>query len=98
VSTRYTSDGRRLSSMTHAKRGHPCEFCADVPHGNGGQVSHGRRHVRAGQAIELVKDFPTYPPTSSRLFVDATDTERIERYRGNGYELVATAQHHEEKP
>jgi hypothetical protein len=91
MSTRYTSDGRRLSSMTHAKHGHPCEFCPKVPHGNGGQVAHGRWHVRRGDAVEMVKDYPVYPPMSSRLFIRADDTERIERYRSNGYEPVPAA-------
>ena len=88
MSSRYTADGRRKSSMTHASRGHRCEFCDRVSYGNGGQVSHGRWHVNRGHAVELVKLFATYPPTSNRLFIGADDTERIAEYEAKGYERV----------
>lgn len=88
VTRRYTSDGRRISSMTHARRGHECEFCSKLVYGNGGKVSHARSHVRRGEVVELVKHFPTYPPMSNRVFVDAKDSERIARYERDGYRAV----------
>lgn len=87
MSRGYTADGRRISSMTHARRGHQCEFCDKVSFGNGGQVAHGRSHVRRGEAVELVKHFAVYPPMSSRLFLAAGD-DRIVGYLSNGYEVV----------
>lgn len=41
MSKRYTADGRRLSSMTHAQRAYHCS-CGKVVHGNGGKSSHAR--------------------------------------------------------
>lgn len=84
VSGAYTSDGRRRSSMTHATRGHECELCGRVVFGNGGEVSHGRRHVRRGEAVELVKHYETYPPMSNRVFL-APDDERRAFFTGRGY-------------
>lgn len=88
MSARYTADGRRLSSMTHARRGHKCEFCDRTVFGNGGKVSHGRAHVGRGEAVELVKSYATYPPIDSRIFVAASDTASIERLTGRGFEVV----------
>jgi hypothetical protein len=89
MSSRYTSDGKRRSSMTHARRGHQCEFCPKVAFGNGGQVSHGRWHVNRGHAVELVKHYGTYPPTSTRLFVASEKVARIAQYEADGFERVA---------
>lgn len=83
----YTADGRRRSSMTHAHRGHPCSVCGRIVFGNGGQVSHGRGHVRRGEAIELVKHYPVYPPMTTRLFL-AIDDERVRRFLGEGFEEI----------
>ena len=83
MSGRYTADGRRRSSMTHATRGHPCEFCDFVPFGNGGVVSHGRRHVRRGEAVEVVKFYPDQG--DSRFFV-APDA--VPRWIERGYGVV----------
>ncbi len=69
----YTSDGRRKSSMTHARRGHQCDLCGRVVFGNGGQVAHGRGHVRRGEAVELLREYPTWPPMSTRLFIPTGD-------------------------
>jgi len=52
--------------------------------GNGGQVAHGRGHVRRGEAIELVTHYPAYPPMSTRLFL-AVDDDRIERLLTEGF-------------
>lgn len=87
MSYAYTADGKRRSSMTHARRGHECSLCGRVVFGNGGQVSHGRGHVKRGEAVELVKHFGTYPPLSSRLFLAPTD-EKIARFLGEGFERV----------
>lgn len=88
MSSRYQGgSGKRISSMTHARRGHPCSFCDEVPYGNGGQVAHGRKHVRRGEAVEIVKHYGTYPPTSNRMFL-SVDDERVERYLSEGYERV----------
>ena len=88
MSARYTADGKRRSSQTHARRGHQCPFCPKVAYGNGGQVSHARWHVARGQAVELVKHFGTYPPMVNRTFVPTDDTERIEQLKSNGYGVV----------
>lgn len=80
MSRAYTSDGRRRSSMTHARRGHACDFCDKTVYGNGGNVAHARSHVRSGEAVELLKEFPTYPPMS---------TERIDRFIADGYWMVS---------
>ena len=84
MSNRYTADGRRKSSMTHASRGHKCDFCDRTVFGNGGQVAHGRTHVRRGEAVEIVKDYATWPPMISRLFL-APDDPLIERLLLDGY-------------
>ena len=85
----YLSDGRRRSSMTHATRGHKCGLCERVSFGNGGQVAHGRSHVRRGEAIELFKEYPAYgmPALSSRLFL-APDDERVAKYLADGYRKI----------
>jgi hypothetical protein len=84
MSKAYTSDGKRRSSQTHARRGRQCEFCSAYPHGNGGQVAHARKHVREGVAVELVRDMP-YPFPPSRLFLGASDTARIDEFARHGY-------------
>lgn len=71
MSSRYTSDGRRKSSMTHATRGKACQFCGRVVFGNGGKTSHARSHVRAGDAVELVREFGL-PVGTSRVFLAST--------------------------
>jgi hypothetical protein len=73
----YTADGRRKSSMTHASRGHTCPLCGHVAFGNGGKVAHARGHVRRGEAIEMVKEYPTYPPMPlGRVFLAPDDPLR----------------------
>lgn len=84
MSSRYTGDGRRKSSMTHAKRGHTCDFCGRVVFGNGGEVSHARAHVKRGEAVELTKP-RVYDYGISRIFLAADDTERIQRFLADGY-------------
>lgn len=39
MSSRYTNDGKRKSSMTHAQRVHHCS-CGKTVSGNGGKSSH----------------------------------------------------------
>jgi hypothetical protein len=73
--------------MTHARRGHPCAFCERVVFGNGGEVAHGRSHVRRGEAVELVKHYGGYPPLLSRLFL-ATDDGLIAEMLAEGFEQV----------
>ncbi|MFD7161181.1 hypothetical protein ACFV9C_41815 [Kribbella sp. NPDC059898] len=85
VSSTYTADGRRRSSMTHASWGHECSICHQVSFGNGGEVSHGRAHVRRGEAVELVKNYATQP--SSRVFL-AVDDDQIAQYRARGFREV----------
>jgi hypothetical protein len=41
MSKAYTSDGKRRSSQTHARRAHKC-VCGRVVYGNGGWASHTR--------------------------------------------------------
>ena len=71
--------------MTHATRGHTCELCGQTVFGNGGQVSHGRKHVRLGEAVELLKEYPTYPPTSMRVFLAPADP-RVAEMRARGFQ------------
>lgn len=68
--------------MTHAGRGHKCSICGKVSMGNGGKVSHGRKHVRAGEAVELVRYYPDTSPT--RVWVPADDAEAIAEWRKRG--------------
>lgn len=75
--------------MVHATRGHACEFCDFTAYGNGGHVAHQRAHVRRGETVELVKDYATYPPMSSRRFVPAADKGTIDRLLGEGYGRVS---------
>jgi len=74
--------------MGHARHGHKCQFCDRTVYGNGARVQHGRGHVRHGEAVELVKTYPTYPPMSNRLFVPVEDTERVDRYLNEGFTRV----------
>lgn len=87
MSKAYTSDGKRRSSQTHARRSHKCGFCEAVSYGNGGKVAHARRHVREGIAVELEKHWP-YPMSPSRLFLPVGDAERIARFVEDGYLIV----------
>lgn len=87
MSSRYTANGKRLSSMTHARRGHHCDFCDYVAFGNGGQVSHARKHVREGKAVELLKEFATYPPMSTRRFLAIQDP-RIPTMLADGFRFI----------
>lgn len=91
MSGAYTADGRRKSSMAHAKHGHKCEFCDRTVFGNGGKISHARSHVARGEAVEMVKAYPTYPPIVSRIFVAAGDSETIGRLADSGFERAAAA-------
>lgn len=84
--SRYTSDGRRISSMTHARRGHECDICGETVYGNGGKVAHGRKHVNRGEAVELLRYFET--GGSSRAFVKSDDTETIQRFIDRGSYIV----------
>ncbi len=86
--SRYTGDGRRISSMTHARRGHTCDLCGKVVFGNGGKVAHGRSHVRRGEAVELLKEYGSYPPTSTREFF-APDDPTIARWLERGFTVVS---------
>lgn len=87
MSKAYTSNGKRLSSMTHARRGHECQFCGQVSFGNGGKVAHARSHVRRGEAVELVKNYATYPPMSTRQFF-TPDDPGVQRALDSGFEAV----------
>lgn len=87
MSGAYTTDGRRRSSMTHASRGHECELCGRTVFGNGGEVSHGRSHVRRGEAVELLKEYATYPPSSMRVFF-APDDPRVTEFLERGFAEV----------
>jgi len=82
MSNAYTSDGRRRSSMTHARRGHECSLCGRVVFGNGGQVAHGRGHVRRGEAVELVRHFET--GDTGRVFL-APDDAHVGQFEAKGY-------------
>lgn len=84
MSSRYTADGRRRSSMTHATQGHDCDLCGRRVFGNGGRVSHGRGHVRRGEAVELVKEHE-WPMSPTRVFL-APDDSRIDYFLSRGFE------------
>ncbi len=82
------SGKRGDSAARHAGRGHECNLCGRVAFGNGGSVAHGRAHVRRGEAMELLQEYATYPPTSTRLFVDKGDEARIARLKSEGFHEV----------
>jgi hypothetical protein len=69
----------------HASRGYKCELCGQTVFGNGGKVSHGRAHVRRSEAVELVKDYASYPLMTSRVFIAAEDKTRIEDLLNSGF-------------
>ena len=81
------ADGRRRSSMTHAGRGHQCGICPAYVYGNGGVVSHGRAHVRRGEAVELAKHYG--PGVGDSRFFLPTGDPRIAGLVDKGYEQVA---------
>ena len=81
----YDAAGKRNSSKTHARHGHKCDFCERIVHGNGGWVAHNRTHVRAGEAVELVKWY-SHTASPSRVFLPAGDPLRIEAWTANGFE------------
>lgn len=87
MSATHTADGRRRSSMTHAKRPHPCDLCGKIVYGNGGKVSHGRSHVRRGEALELLKEYPTWPPLSTRAFL-APNNPLVTRWLADGFRIM----------
>lgn len=87
MSKAYTADGRRRSSMTHARRGHTCDLCGKVVFGNGGKVAHGRSHVKRGEAVELLKEYGGYPPISTRAFF-APDDPIISRWIEDGFRVI----------
>jgi hypothetical protein len=89
MSAGYTSNGKRLSAMTHAKHGHDCDICGKRVFGNGGETSHGRAHVRRGEAVELLKEYATYPPTSMRVFLPSED-QRVDEFLGRGFGRVSS--------
>jgi hypothetical protein len=88
VSKGYTSDGRRISSMTHARRSHTCDLCGHVGWGNGSEAAHGRAHVRRGEAVELVKEYEYPGMAPSRVFLPPDDP-RVAEYLDRGFEKVA---------
>lgn len=56
MSSRYTADGKRRSSMTHATRAYTCsgqDGCGKVVHGNGARSSHRAAHERKGEKVFL---------------------------------------------
>ena len=86
MSPRYDGSGKNRSAMVHASRGHKCELCDRVVFGNGGQVSHGRGHVKRGEAVELVKHYG-YGQSPSRFFLAPSD-ERIPEWESKGFTRV----------
>lgn len=73
--------------MVHATRGHECALCGRVVFGNGGRVAHGRGHVRRGEAVELVKEYPYADMSPSRFFF-APDDAHVADFVAKGFSLV----------
>lgn len=70
MTSAYTADGKRRSSMTHARRVHTCTLCGQLSRGNGGRASHRHKHVReAGLDLD---DFPSL----SKAYIEAIDILR----------------------
>ena len=82
----YDAAGKRNSSKTHARRAHGCDFCDQTSRGNGGKVAHARKHVRSGEAVELVKWY-SMQTNPSRVFLAVGEVERIARFQREGYTL-----------
>jgi hypothetical protein len=60
VSTRYTADGKRRSSMTHAQHGWTCP-CGRKVWGNGGKSSHRRAcKTWAEEALRMAEKMLAY--------------------------------------
>jgi len=73
----------RSKASVHARRVKACTICGRPQHGNGGAVSHGRGHVRRGEAVELVWE---RAGRVRRRFVRSTDWALIEDLQRNfGY-------------
>lgn len=83
------SEARRGAARAHARRGHECSLCGRIVFGNGGQVSHGRAHVRRGEAVELEKYYGLGSVGQYvRAFLPVADTDRIAGFLERGYQLV----------
>lgn len=96
MSKTHTADGRRRSSMTHASRRYSCQFCDRTVYGNGGKVAHARAHVRAGQAVEWVKQYPD--GSTGRVFLLPDDTRAGWFAEHNYHPEQPTGHHEQEQP
>jgi hypothetical protein len=74
--------------MKHARRAHECGLCGKVVFGNGGKVAHGRSHVKRGEAVELLKEYATYPPMSTREFFAPNDPI-VTQWLSDGFHVVS---------
>lgn len=72
--------------MTHARRGHECQLCGAIVFGNGGAVSHGRAHVRRGEAVEMYRWYDL--GLATREFVRADNAERLAQLVASGFTEV----------
>lgn len=72
MSARYTADGKRKSSMTHARHRWTCD-CGFSCFGNGGSSSH-KRACRVWAEAELARNERFLTSVSSRGY--QTDTQR----------------------
>lgn len=92
MSRGYTSGGKRLSSMTHARRAHTCDLCGKVGHGNGAETAHGRAHVRRGEAVEMVREYAMVGVSPSRIFIPPGDAARMTDLLDRGFYLAEVTQ------
>ncbi len=67
MTDKYTADGKRKSSQTHARRARTC-VCGMVCRGNGGWSSHKRScpQWKAARAALAGKGAPTFDPAASK--------------------------------
>lgn len=83
------SPSRSRSARVASTRAHTCHICGKVGYGNGFQSSHGRAHVRRGEAVEYAKYYEGQI-SPSRIFIATGDTERRNRFKADGFWEVET--------
>jgi hypothetical protein len=89
MSRAYTEGGKRRSSQTHSRQAHTCDVCGAIVYGNGGVVSHGRAHVRRGEAVEVYRMSPYLDMGGLRFFLPAGDAARTGEFLSRGFLVVS---------
>jgi len=68
MSKGYTSNGKRIASMGHARHAWVCRQCRRLIRGNGGKSSHRAWHEKRGDRAHLVA---AHMPEAKALLAEA---------------------------